>query len=155
MRMGSRGDARPCILCSTTVRPMQHDHASTTTGRGEHHGLPVVAPAHSVLPLPEHCVLVHVWSVCFACVGSFWASFPIFFNLLGPQQHLLISWFRLVNLNSVKNTKNKQITHNRRNSGINCIIIHFNPLKWLLNTQLIHANMTLVQDAMSKLPYEM
>ena len=42
----------------TAVHPRKHDHASSTTGRGEHHRLPMVPAVYSVLLLPEHYVLV-------------------------------------------------------------------------------------------------
>ena len=72
--------------------------------------------------------------LCFTLVKSFWTTLAIFL------------WLTLVNLNSVKTLKTSKTTHNRRNRGINHINIHFNPLKWLLNTQLIHANMTLISN---------
>ena len=64
----------------TILRPRQHDRATPTTGQ-PWWWLPQV-----LLPLPEHCVLYLFWSACFACVGLFWASFAIFFDLLGPQK---------------------------------------------------------------------
>ena len=118
----------------TAVRPRQHDHASTTMGCDEHHGLPVVAPAQSRTPAPRTLrfgaclvrVLFLYWVI--------WASFAIVFDPLNPQKHLLILLFRLVNLNSAKPLKTSKTIHNRRNMGIIRIIMHFNPLKWLLNT---------------------
>jgi len=122
-----------------------HGHVFTTTGRGWHHELPVVAPARSRTPAPQTlrfgACLVHMLCLCW----SFWAYFAIFLDPLGPQKHLLNLSFRLGNLNSAKTLKTSKTTHNRRNRGINHIIIHFNPLKRLLNTQLIHANMALIK----------
>ena len=140
----------------TGSRGGTHGRASQTAQLYDpHHGQPWWWLSRVFLPLPECCRLYLFLSACFACVGSFWSSCAIFFDLLGAQKHLLILWFRVVNLNSTKTLKISKTMQNRRNRGTNRIIIHFNPLKWLLNTQLIHANMTLVQDAMSKLPYEM
>jgi len=112
----------------TAMHPRQHGHGTLTTGR------PWWWLSQVFLPLPECCVLYLFLSACVAYVGSFWASFAIFFDLLGPEKHLLILWFKLVNLNYAKTLKTSKTTHNRRNRGINRIIMHFNPLKWLLNT---------------------
>ena len=123
----SRGGTWPCVPDSTPM-PTSPRAVVDTMGR------PWWWLSRVFLPLPERCVVYLFLFACFACVGLFWDSFAIFFDLLGPQKHLLILWFRLVNLNSVKTLKTSKTTHDRRNRGINHIIIHFNPLKWLLNT---------------------
>ena len=90
--------------------------------------------ARALLPPCPTAFWYMFWFMGFACIGSFWASFSIFFDPLGPQKHLLILWFRLENLNSAKTLKTSKSMYNRRNRRINRITIHFNPLKWRLST---------------------
>ena len=118
------------------------EFAATWVGRGSHHGQTVLLSGRGGSSLPECCVFIPSCSMGFALVGSFWASFCFLLWSTWPQKHLLILWFRLVNLNSAKTLKISKTTHNRRSRGINRTTIHFNPLKWLLNTELIYANAT-------------
>jgi len=46
-----------------------HGHASTTTGRGSHHGQPGWLVPGPVPTLLKHCILVHFWTTGF-CLGS-------------------------------------------------------------------------------------
>ena len=90
------------------------------------------------------CLLVLIlfrgFCLCWVILGPF--SYLLW--SFRPQKHRLILSFRLVNLNSAKTLKTSKTTHNRRNRDISRITIHFNPLKGLLNTYLIHANVTLI-----------
>ena len=75
-----------------------------------HHVLPIVAPAHSVLPLSERCVLVLRLGPR-ALDNSYWVILGRF--LLSSLIHmaskdLLILWFRLLAGNSTKMLKHKQ-----------------------------------------------
>ena len=75
----------------TAVRPKQHGHASTTTGRGEHHGLPMVTSGlcGSVASRTLRFVLFVVrgflpWIIPLGSIGLHFANF---LDLLGPQLH--------------------------------------------------------------------
>ena len=139
-QLRSRGGAPLCIPGSTTVRPPPRVVVHTT---GCPWSLLPSRTTHNPAPrmLRFGPCLVHVLCMCWVILGSF----SIFLDPLGPQKHLLILSFRLVNLNSVKILKTSKTTQNRRNRDINRINIHFSPLKWLLNTLLIHANMALIR----------
>jgi len=126
-----------------------HNRASTTTGRGGPHGQPVVAPGWSNLRRfsntafwctfgPRVFALDHPY-------WAYWASFTNFFDLLSPQYFILspITW--LITRKSAIKTRTSQNKHNSRNRGVNYKIKHINPQDWVLNTQLIHANMTMVK----------
>jgi len=115
---------------SQAARPCVHHHRSWWTPWAARGG-----SCSLVLSLPKRYVLLHVWSTCFACVALFWATFAVFFDVLGPQKYFLILWFRLVNLNSAKILKTSKTTHNRRNRGTNHIIIQSPKMtpKYLIN----------------------
>ena len=58
----------------TAVRPRQHDRASTTTGHGEHHGLPMMVSGSTVPSFFERCFLVlRLGSRVFALDHRSWA----------------------------------------------------------------------------------
>ena len=85
--------------------------------------------------LPNVAFWCIFWSAGFALDQHILGLLGFFCNLswLGlAQKHLLISWFRLVNLNSAKTLKISKTTHNTCNRGINRITIYFNPPKRLL-----------------------
>ena len=68
----------------------------------------MVASSRGGSSLPKRYVFTLPWSTGFAFVGSFWASFAIFFDPLGPQKHLLILCLKLVKSKSTKTAQNKQ-----------------------------------------------
>jgi len=71
----------------TTNRQHRGTHGSASqTARSchPHHGLPMVVAVPSVSPASRTLRFVLVLIRVLACVGSFWTSFAIFFDLLGP-----------------------------------------------------------------------
>ena len=137
----ARGDAGPCHLGRTTVRQAPRVVVPPTVSPW----WPLVSPVPTLL---ERCILMH-FLVCRFCFGfpesgllgfvcnSSWCS--------GPSTSFFLLLLGSIYVNLKLKIPNKPNKRSRRNKGASHKIKHINPQEWVLNTQLIHAYMTVIK----------
>jgi len=117
----------------TAVRGKGHDRAS--------YHRPWWPLALLVRSFPLRCVLISFgassWAANFANSGSFWASFASLIDLLVPQGSFFLQLLGLTHMNLQSKPKQAKISVIGENRDTNHINIYLNPLKWILNPQLI------------------
>jgi len=113
--------------------------------RADHGGSWCPPPSISPSPLlfrPSKTAVLAIVCSCFVYLGLLcWLCWSAM-----PQDNRLFTCLGLTKSNPVNTLKISKTTHNRRNRGINRIANHFNPLKWLPNTQIIYANVSFIND---------
>ena len=118
-----------------------HDRAPPTTGRAGPHDQPVVGFARSgpSAPTPLHFVLSSCFDLgrefclCWVILGLL--CYPLWSTW--PSTSLFLLFLGLTHMNLQSKLEEAETSVIRENRGVNHINIYLNPLKWILNTQLI------------------
>ena len=123
----------------------------STVMRSCHHGL--CSPPRADRGGVRLCRFTIFWTLRFGAsfwsVGSALGLLGLFCNLpwssIRPSNLFFspITWLNICK-SEIKNSEQTKDKRNRRNRGVNHQIKYINPQEWVLNTQLIHAYITII-----------